>query len=237
MAQLPPQQPYYPQPPQQPLQAPQQVAPSPTFSAPTFYATSQRVSGAGAIWLWGVVFGVILAILEIANVQVLVLYERYGSFVLHGIFAAYLLPQVDALSLVALTIVACFVAGLLAARQAQRARSGVWAGVIVATIGALIRVAIALYTYRQAAVLFDTPNFTATSFGAAELSMVVVTFLNVPLQLASGAGFGALGALLALRRPTATVVAAAPLQTTQYPQYPAMPTAPTASQPPQPPQQ
>ena len=185
---------------------------------------AQQRSRGGSAALWGIIFGLILAALDVLH-----------QLVVAGAVRRALGPGTSLIyTALALLIAAAlyFVAGLLAARRANALEAGVFAGLIAGVIVGATALALTLI------VLALRPPLVVRHPGlvrAAEIAGVVRAALGVVVQALIGAGLGALGGL-AGRRPTPPVASGPYTPYTPYAPYtppqPASPPAPGAPQQP-----
>ena len=158
-----------------------------------------RRSGAGAAFLWGGIFGVVVIALRLAERFVVV--GRLARVLRLGLRPV---PGMTLLGIMmSLAALACyFVAGLLAARRARRIEPGIFAGLIaggIAGLGTLALGIIGTALARQGLRVGTVGGIGVRGLVVAGLASAVVGMLTSTVV---GTGMGALGALVG--RPRAS---------------------------------
>lgn len=187
---------------------------------------AQGRSRAGEAALWGMVCGLVLAALLVV-----------GRLALAGAAPRGLLSSGRAplSSVVALAVAATlyFVAGVLAGRRARALEAGLFAGMIAGLIvGVTALTLFALAALRVPPGMADGPQRPAVALLRIAIAR---SGLELPLQMAVGAGLGALGGLVGRGRGgSGAPQAVPPTSTPPPPSYPPYTSPPGASPPPSP---
>jgi hypothetical protein len=170
----------------------------------------QQRSRTGSAFLWGIIFGLILAVLIVLDRAVLAGIARRGVRTGFGSAVGAVLFSSGIAVLV--TIILYFLAGVLAARRARALEAGLFAGMIAGAIAGATRLTLTVLTL---AALRPPPVTTPSRLRLERLvtaGTLASAVAALVVDVLVGTGLGALGGLIGRGSAPAALPSAAPYQ-------------------------